>query len=129
MDRQILVDRLLGTSNLTDELEDDAANELLNWAVSQVDGLMADGADEATVNQRIYDLMQLMRGVNKWASKPQSFTEGVLQEFTQSYLRVFGDVRNASGDERARVVAQLAELNPKDALIYLLNWLKPQDNS
>jgi hypothetical protein len=40
MDRQAAIDRITETENLTDGLEDDDANWLLDWGAAQVDGLV-----------------------------------------------------------------------------------------
>ncbi len=42
MDRQILIDRLLESENLTDNLEDEDANVLIKWGIAQLDHLILD---------------------------------------------------------------------------------------
>jgi hypothetical protein len=46
MDRQTASERITETENLTDGLEDDDANWLLDWGIARVDRLLAGITDE-----------------------------------------------------------------------------------
>jgi hypothetical protein len=55
MDRQTAIDRITETENLTDGLEDDDANWLLDWGIARVDGLVTGIADEDAAGEKLSD--------------------------------------------------------------------------
>jgi hypothetical protein len=71
MDKQLFVDRILETENLTDELEDAEANWLINWGISQLDSLLVAVSDEEQAGEKVNALMATMRKLNRFAGRRQ----------------------------------------------------------
>ncbi len=65
MDKNILKDRLLESENLTDELEDEDANWLINWGVKMLDLVLIDVTDQETAGENVNALMAVMRKINR----------------------------------------------------------------
>ena len=122
MDRQIFVDRLLESENLTDNLDDEAANALIKWGISQIDQLIKDKDDEAAGN-KVNQLMGLMRAVNSVAGDPSTATTQSLFNLLDIFAQTFGKNHMIGNEERKAVVQQISAMEPKDAVDYLLRWL------
>ena len=123
MDRQLLIDRLLESENLTDNLEDDAANKLINWGIRQVDALTNGLQDEEAAGTKINHLMSLMRSVNSIAGNPSSVSSDSLLKFLDRFAQTFDNDRQISEDERQVIAQQLSTMQPNEAVEYLLNWM------
>src|ERR1041384_938683 len=123
MDRQLLIDRLLETENLTDNLEDDAANTLINWGISQIDRLTKSTPDEETAGAKVNRLMSLMRGVNSIAGDPSAISPDSLLKILDRYAQTFDNEHQIGEDERKNVAQTLSTMQPKEAVEYLLNWI------
>lgn len=69
------VDGLLENESLTADLDDAAAQELLNWGIAWVEQVvgstaaLSDEQAEVTVHSQLRAVRRLMRGVNKWVSR------------------------------------------------------------
>lgn len=122
MDRQIFVDRLLESENLTDNLDDEAANTLIKWGVGQIDQLIA-GKDDETAGAKVNQLMSLMRAVNSVAGDPATATAQSLFNLLDIFAQTFGKNHMIGNEERRAVVQQISAMQPKDAVDYLLRWL------
>jgi hypothetical protein len=94
MDRQIAIDRITETENLTDGLEDDDANWLLDWGIGHVDGLVTGIADEDAAGDKLNQLMAVMRTLNQIASnraaKPPDALAADIRTFLDRYQQAFG---------------------------------------
>jgi hypothetical protein len=94
MDRQIAIDRITETENLTDGLEDDDANWLLDWGIGHVDGLVTGIADEDAAGDKLNQLMAVMRTLNQIASnraaKPPDALAADIRTFLERYQQAFG---------------------------------------
>ncbi len=103
MDRQTAIDRITETENLTDGLEDDDANWLLDWGIAQVDGLVTGIKDEDAAGEKLNQLMAVMRTLNQIAAdraaKPPDALAGDIRTFLERYQQAFGAPkdRNARG--------------------------------
>ena len=122
-----LVDKLLETENLTDNLEDDEANLLIDWAVEQVPGLAQDAQDEAQAGERVNALMRFMRAVNKLAPAPEEITPDGLLDLLERYARVFGAARAAGEGVCEEAAAQVSQMSAGEAVQFLLAWVLPVD--
>ena len=94
MDRQTAIDRITETENLTDGLEDDDANWLLDWGIAQVDGLVTGIKDEDAAGEKLNQLMSVMRTLNQIAAdraaKPPDALAGDIRTFLERYQQAFG---------------------------------------
>ncbi len=72
------IENLLGNESLTADLDDNAAQVLLNWAIEQVQTIYADGLEqafdldnekfEAIIHPRMKALRRFVRQVNLWTA-------------------------------------------------------------
>ncbi len=125
MDHQVLVDKILETENLTDNLEDDAANSLLNWGTAQVGKLVQGIEDEETAGERVNDLMHVMRGLNSLAGNPADVTHDKIADLVNRYKVVVGEVK-VDGAEHRAVAEQVSKMEPGEAIRFLTEWLQTQ---
>jgi hypothetical protein len=122
VDLQLFIDRLLESENLTDNLDDEAANTLLKWGISQIDHLVKD-KDEETAGSKVNQLMSLMRSVNSMAGNPSTASTQSLFNLLDIFAQTFGKNHFIGDKERRAVVQQISGMEPKDAVDYLLTWM------
>jgi len=124
MDRQLFVDRLLETENLTDQLEDDDANSLLNWGISQIDGLIDGIDDDDTAGEKISQLMHVMRGLNSLAGNLTGASHETIVDLLDRYGAMVGQTMEVEQDERRSVAEQISNMQPGEAIRFLHEWLQ-----
>ncbi len=123
MDRQVLIDRLLESENLTDNLEDEDANVLIKWGIAQIDHLVKDVNDDETAWMKITHLTSLMRQVNSIAGNPSTVSQEKLLNLLEQYTQTFDKAHQISEDERKAVTEKLSQMQPGEAVKYLLEWM------
>jgi hypothetical protein len=100
MDRQTAIDRITETENLTDGLEDDDANWLLDWGIAHVDGLVTGIKDEDAAGEKLNQLMAVMRSLNQIAAdraaKPPDALAADIRAFLERYQQTFGAAKDAT---------------------------------
>ncbi|HRE47198.1 MAG TPA: hypothetical protein PLD47_05685 [Aggregatilineales bacterium] len=79
-------DRLLETENLTDALDSEAGDWLLNWGISQIPRMLNDVTDEAAANEKISGLMRVMRTLNGLGADAPERPAEELSEAIQAFL-------------------------------------------
>lgn len=124
MDRQILIDRLLESENLTDNLEDDDANALIKWGIAQVDPLVKGIRNEESAGVKINHLMSLMRQINVIAGNPSTISEEKILKFLDQYAQTFGKAPEITEAERKVVAEKLSQMQPGEIVKYLLDWMQ-----
>lgn len=116
MDRQTAIDRITETENLTDGLEDDDANWLLDWGIAHVDGLVTGIKDEDAAGEKLNQLMSVMRTLNQVASdraaKSPDALAGDIRTFLERCQQAFG----APKDETAPTTPPTAPSSPTPPL-------------
>jgi hypothetical protein len=127
LDRQTFVDRLLETENLTDQLEDDDANILLDWGVQHIDGLIEGLEDHDAAGEKVNGLMHVMRSLNSLAGDPKRISQEGLADLLKRYSQIVEG--NVSVDENEhRVMAEkMADMQPGTAIRYLTEWLQSKN--
>jgi hypothetical protein len=94
MDRETAIDRITETENLTDGLEDDDANWLLDWGIAHVDGVITGITDEDAAGDKLNQLMAVMRSLNQIAAdraaKPPDALAADIRMFLERYQQAFG---------------------------------------
>jgi hypothetical protein len=124
MDRQAYIDRLLEAENLTDQLDDNAAKVLMDWAVSQVDELTSGLKNKPLADEKVTALLAFLRAVNAYVGGlPDSTSEG-LKAVLDHYSAVFGRLRPVGEGDRSALTRALGVMPDNQAVSYLLNWLK-----
>ncbi|MCX6079640.1 MAG: hypothetical protein NTW32_08930 [Chloroflexi bacterium] len=123
MDKTRYIERILETENLTDNLEDDDANVLLDWGLSRLDVVIGETGDEEVAGTQILALMNIMRTINRIIGNfPNSSSEGV-QDFIKWYDAAFATTHGTDAIEYETIAAQLTDMSPAGALLFLLTWL------
>jgi hypothetical protein len=124
VDRQLLIDRLLEVANLTDQLEDDAADALIRWAVAQVDRLIAGTANLEVIYVKMQGLMKAMRSINLLAGNPRNASSDALADLLSGYQEALGAARAASEADRAALLKAISSMQPAQAVEYIIRWLQ-----
>lgn len=88
MDENAAISRILEVENLTDELGDDEANLLINWASKNVGKLIEGLKDEDAAGEKVGDLMDVMRKINRLSALRKQRTP----EQIQAEIAQFGEV-------------------------------------
>ena len=125
MDKQPFIDRILETENLTGDLEDDAADHLLNWGIHQLERLIAGAADEEAAHEKVGALMQVMHSVNRIAANRSTPAPAQVADLAAHYARAFGKTTAESADHNA-IAAEVSELEGLEAVKFLLGWVQKQ---
>ena len=122
MDKQPFIDRILETENLTDNLEDDAADHLLKWGLGQLDRLLEGIEDEAAAGEKVSALMKVMRGVNRIIGGPPTPAPEKVSELAGFYAQAFG--KPSPADKANAIAAEVSEQSGRAAVVFLLDWLE-----
>ena len=129
MEEQAAIDRILETENLTDALEDEQANRLLNWGIQRVPGLVGGVADDEFAGGKVNQLMAVMRKINQLIGGRESKTVDELaadiQALAERYQGAFGSAPQTSSAEYIAFAGQIAEKPADEALEALIEWLGP----
>jgi hypothetical protein len=126
IDKKILVDRLLGAENITDNLEDEDAKYLLDWGVSQVDVVIIGIDDKESADQRATYLMHVMRAINRIAGDWPGLEPDQLAELLENYAGAYAARLPAAGVNYQSAVSAVADMNIRQAIEYLINWCSSQ---
>lgn len=129
MDRQVLIDRLLESENLTDNLEDDDANALIKWGISQISPLIKGITDEDAAGEKVNHLMGLMRQVNSIAGNLSTVSEDKIQKLLEQFTQTFDKDHHVSDEERKAVAEKLSQMQTGEAVKYLLDWMHSKKQS
>lgn len=125
MDTDRFADRILEVENLTDNLEDNEANILIDWGINQLPPLVGNLEDEEAASDKVNALMQFMRGINSLVGNLADVSAEGLKDLAERYAQVFGDARQANQAERETAAASIANMQPQDAVRFLLQWVLP----
>jgi hypothetical protein len=94
LDEQIAIERILEIDSLTDELGDDEANYLLEWASAHAPALIKGLADDDVAGEKVNALIAVLRQVNTMAAlrKTRSADEirGEVEQFATLVEGAFG---------------------------------------
>jgi hypothetical protein len=131
MDHQTFVERILENENLTGDLEDGPASQLLQWGTSQVRAVVQGLEDEEAAGVKVKALMALMRQVNRTAgTSAGSAAEDLaadLERLLEHHARAFEQARRASAAEIEAAAATLGAMSPDQAVPFLLEWLNARE--
>lgn len=127
MDTSRYIDRILETENLTDNLEDDDANVLIDWGVGHLNTVIGESGDEEVAGSQVMALMNVMRSINRIIGNfPIPHPDG-LKEFIHSYDNAFATDHSNDFIEHEVIATQLAGMTPSEALLFLLTWFNPTE--
>jgi len=127
IDPQNFIDRMLETENLTDALEDEDADYLLNWGVAQLKEKLGKFDDKKDAGEYTNALMSFMRTVNQITGNLESIQPEDLVQLGGLRLKVFGPGQELAMDVYGEAVARLKTMTPHQSVEYLLqSFLKEE---
>ena len=110
--------------SLTDQLEDEAADELLNWGIAKIDGLISGFSDHEAAGEKINDLMHVMRGLNSLAGNPSGISPQGLIELLSRYEQIVNGTKPVDDGEHRSIAEQVSKMQPGEAIRFLTEWLQ-----
>jgi len=120
----MFVDRLLESENLTDQLEDEDANALLDWGIAKIDGLIEGVDDREAAGEKINSLMHLMRGMNSLAGNPSEISPQGLIDLLKRYEQIAGGTIAVNEAEHRSIAEQVSKAQPGEVIRLLTEWLQ-----
>ena len=111
-DPQIFIDRMLEVENLTDALEDEDAEYLINWGVARLKEGLGKIEDREAAGEYTNNLMGFMRTLNQ--------ISGDLENIRAEDLAVLADHRQKTFGAAQEVATRLKGMKPRQVLEYLL---------
>jgi hypothetical protein len=119
----------LESENLTDSLDDQAADWLLNWGVGQLPTLLANVTTEEEADMHTHALMKTMRQLNKLGGMcREGASEGVLPEITvfwERYKAAFGTAQAHPPEAYEALANQLMGKSAEYVLPLLVSFAQP----
>lgn len=129
MNEKTVIDRITETENLTDGLEDEDANWLIDWGISHACMLIQNLEDDETANTKLIELMAVMRRINQITADRNAKPGEALAEdiclLAEDYVRAFGQAQIMSIEVYQNVAAQLPGKSAREVMQSLINWLSP----
>ena len=126
MEKDMFVERMLEIENLTDELEDDQANWLLNWGISRLDQVLQGAADAEAGGDKANALIAVMRKINRMTGARGTAGSETLADDLSAlsglFSAAFGKEYVVTAAECCLAAARLAKLSPQQAVEYLAAW-------
>lgn len=114
--------RLYATPNLTDELPDDEAQELLEWASAQIPNVIKNGSQ---IEEQSKKFRRLLSYINYFVGNSEGMGEDELMEELAPIYQSASDLNYpVQSDLMTPLIAELVGQNMGDVLIILLAWLE-----
>ena len=127
IDPQNFIDRMLEVENLTDTLEDEDADYLLNWGVALLKHRLNQFEDREAAGKYTNDLMGFMRNLNQITGNLENLQAEDLVQLEECRQKAFGPGQELEAEAHGDLVARLKVMTPRQALEYLLqNALKEE---
>jgi hypothetical protein len=127
MDVQVAIDRMMEIENLTDELDDDEANALLDWGASHVAELVEHIEDEEVAGSKLQELLAVLRKVNKLSVLRKHRTPEQLQaelgHYRELVRKAFDLGESKVDDVQSAQTVEMASAMPSQPLADLVNGL------
>jgi len=120
IDPQNFIDRMLEVENLTDSLEDEEADYLLNWGVTKLKEQLVGFEDTEAVGEYTNDLMGFMRTLNQTIGNLENILPEDLVELDARRQRANLPEQGLTATAYSDSAALLKTMTPRQALEYLL---------
>jgi hypothetical protein len=120
IDPQNFIDRMLEVENLTDTLEDDDADYLLNWGVEHLKEKLGTIEDSEAAGEYTNNLMCFMRKLNQIAGDLENIQPEYLAQLAERRQLVLGAGLDAAAEPFDVAANRLKMMTPRQALEYLL---------
>ncbi len=126
MDIQVAIDRITEIESLTDEMDDDSASWIIDWAVEQLRGLLPHIADDDQAAAKIDDVIAILKQLNSITALIDHKNAGALPaqiaQFTAAYQQAFGQAQPV---DPAVTAGEIAPKTPREAMEHLLRAVAP----
>ena len=131
---QRAVERILGNESLTADLDDDAAQVLLDWGMACAEqiarstaGLFDDQGDE-TMDLRLRDLRRLMRAVNRWAPRQQPMDAAQLSKLLGYAETIYAGLEPPDSARQQAFLGQSLAASTPETIARLRAFVEGQDS-
>jgi hypothetical protein len=121
MFNQLAIDRITETENLTDNLDDDTAEWLINWGIESARKLIGSSTDKEVADVTINRIMAIMRKLNKIGANYQNVQLEELSSFTEAYNKAFGTT-NHSNEQYQAVANEIKPMSSLDMIKSLISF-------
>ncbi len=135
MNEESAIERITETENLTDSLEDQDANWLLDWGIGHLHDLISSIEDEDAAGEKVHDLMAVMRKLNqiagdKTVKAPNDLAEDV-REFASLFAKTFGQTKIAAvkDEHYVKAAGAIKQQSPREAMQTLIKLVSPAASS
>lgn len=130
MNEQMAAEAILGDSSLTDELNDQAANLLIEWGVRVASTMTKDIKSDAEINILLQKLRGLMRRINIFATKTGLYQESNRLDELLNIVLDSWEIPALSRIEGPFPLDEILVCDSQEALPILLSWfdLKEEKN-
>jgi hypothetical protein len=126
MDKQLYVDRILESENLTDELQDADARWLLDWGISQLDSVLQKASSEEDADEKVTAWMGALRKINRMLGardgKSQESLAADCMALDALLAQAFSLEASRSEEQCSAAAAQLRQGTTRQALEFLAGW-------
>jgi hypothetical protein len=133
LEKQVVIDRITETENLTDNLEDDDANWLIDWGINKASELIAPISDGEVAGGKLNAVMAVMRKLNQIVGSHASKEAGALSDdvrvLAMMYANAFGTARQLDATALKRAGKAIGQKTPHDIMEYLLNLIAPDSTN
>jgi hypothetical protein len=119
-DPQIFIDRMLEVENLTDALEDEDAEYLINWGVARLKEGLGKIEDREAAGEYTNNLMGFMRTLNQISGDLENIRAEDLAVLADHRQKTFGAAQVQATETYDEVATRLKGMKPRQVLEYLL---------
>jgi len=123
-DPQNFIERMLGVENLTDALEDEDADYLLQWGTAQLKESLGKIDDESAAGEFTNNLMAFMRTLNQISGDLEDAQPDDLEKLAECSQRAFGSGKDFSTDFCNNLADNIKTMTPRQAIEFLLQTCK-----
>src|SRR4029077_16396034 len=121
-DKQTAIDRITENENLTDNLEDDEANWLIDWGINKATEAVVSIRDEGAAGDKLDAVMSVMRKLNqivgsKDAKQPTALAEDI-RALATMHADAFGATPTLTVPSLDDAAKQVKQKSPQEALEY-----------
>lgn len=114
--------RLYEVASLTDEMEDDEAQVLLEWASAQVPQIAGDGSQ---LEERAKKLRRMISSINYFVGNAEGMSEAEMPQELERIHQSAADLNYpARSDFIQPLIGHLVGQNAGDVLVIVIAWLE-----
>ncbi len=126
MDIQTAIDRITEIESLTDEMDDECASWIINWAIETLKVKLPQITDDDRAAEETDDMIGVVKQLNGITAsidqKKTSVLPARVAQFVAAYQKAFGQAQPV---DPARTAAEIAPKSPREAMEYLLQVVAP----